>query len=204
MFEELKTKYDSVFQSITEIYKCGKNDVSIMHPFNEGKSGDTVLLIYIKTAFSVSEIGYYILKIFKDPKKAEAESSKTISVGTDNNMEHISIPTIRYQGSNYYLYDVAGEELFHATSLDKTDEYALANRIESFSKYLLDEWNSKMTSFESTPYDLIRDWLGEELFNVDSILNKRLRNQINDELSDSFKYNDRVLPNPVYYLLSNS
>lgn len=203
MYEEIVEKYPNVFLDIAENFGCKSQDVVILKPFSEGRSGDLVLLICVKQASDVSNCGDYVLKIFSNDV-IPAEIAHTFQVDQHTQGDHILIPKLRYFSVNpsFYLYDVAGDEFLQAIAFSKLESYAITNRLEKLSTYLLSEWNRNYQVQTSTLYTLIRDWVGEARLANGSRLSERIRNQITDELTDSFRFEGDCYPNPLYYLIS--
>lgn len=196
-------KYLNIFLNIAEHFGCTTQDIVIIKPFSEGKSGDLVLLICIKQALDVSNCGEYVLKIFSDNLNTE-EIVHTLQVDQHTHGTHMLIPKLRHFDVKlgFYLYDVAGDELLQATAFSKLESHALSNRLEKLSEYLLFEWNQSFQVQTATLFALIRDWIGEKRLSNNSRISERIRNQITDELAASFCFDGKYYPNPFYYLIS--
>lgn len=205
MYERLIKQYSAIFDKLAEHFQCTSQDIVINKQFSEGKSGDVVLLICVQKAAIYSDCGSYVLKIFSSESVHE-EIGHTYMANEHTDGTHILTPTLRLFGMSppFYLYDKAGDEFMHATSLSELEPYTTASCLVLLSQNLMSEWNANPQLCQESLYSLIRNWLGEQRLEPFSRLSQRIEAQITDELAVSFRFHKRSYPNPLYYLLGDS
>lgn len=202
--QALSEVYPEICDKVASHFKCDIKDIVIRKIFGEGKSGDEVLQIVVKSAASFDKIGEYILKISKNSKDDFLkEIENTHRVYNDDQNKFIKIPhleTFSVTEPFFYVYDVAGNDLIEASKLGSLLIRKKADRLYDISYYLLTLWNTNIVSEESTIKNIIMEWLGENRLKEGSRLNNVVAKLIGDELAMCFKYDEKTLPNPIYFL----
>lgn len=196
--------YPEICDELASHFKCDLSDIVIRKKFSEGKSGDDVMQIIVKLSENYDKIGDYILKISKNSKDDFAkEIENTHKAYEANQSNYIKIPHLELFGGDntvFYVYDVAGNDLIEASKLSSLEARKKADRLHDFSYYMLSSLTLNFVSKEKTIKDIIVECLGESRLLDDSRLNRAVNTLIGDNLTMCFKYNGKILPNPIYFL----
>lgn len=203
-FQLLFNTYPNVCSKISEHFGCSNDDIVVRKEFNEGKSGDVVMQIIIKSGIDLSKNGEYILKISRSSRDDFVnEINNTYNVCIDECRGSIVIPRLEMFNINdpvFYIYDVAGNDLIETSKINQLVPRKKAERLNNILYNLLSVWNMNVIFKSTTVRDLIVECLGEKRLKETSRLNSIVNQLIGDELIMCFKHKNIVLPNPIYFL----
>lgn len=192
-----------IIRKIAEEFHCPEGKLLIGPQLSGGRSGDQVYLITVSDPPNLERAGEYILKIQKKSNKDEfdKEVNNTYSARNACSTDKIRVPTVRCFSvvSGYYVYDVAGVGAKEtATLLTQLPEKKLS-RFKDFVDASVFAWSSSFSATSASLSEIIECWLGEKRLAPGSRLAERLRKFIHDELSEAWRVNNLILPNPYYY-----
>lgn len=194
----------NVLEEVAKNFNCAVEDISEEKQFGEGKSGDLVYLVNVSKAARLEEVGEYVLKIAGNSNSDEfdQEISCTHIAAQKCLSQKIKVPTLIYFSSiySYYVYDVAGEGAKETSTLYAQKEEKKRSRLEELLAESLHAWQDSYSSTSATIQQIMQKWLGEKRLDVDSRLVGRIRKLIQDELSEGWKVDGVILPNPYYFL----
>ena len=173
-----------------------------------GESGDKVYLITVSAPANLERIGQYILKIKDESNAAEFDNeiSNTRSAKSKCISSKIKIPEVQSSSVSlgYYVYDVAGMGAKETSTLFEQIPQKKLSRFNDFIDASLFAWKENYNVTNASISQLAQSWLGKKRLSLDSRLVKRLRSYIQDELSEAWKTDSLIFPNPYYYFVCTS
>ena len=191
----------SALTKIINHFGCTEEDIEVKKIFSEGMSGNGVLYIRVVKARDSSLVGDYVLKLFESADDAISESANTFQA---KSTDHLIIPELRLFAADFYLYDTAGSIQLSSSSLAKMkDVRKMSTILGHLFHYLLSEWTPNCSTQEETVGQIIKELLGEEKLALGSRLIERIRQNITDELTPAFSFDQKAYVNPVLLLLDN-
>lgn len=194
-----------ILEEVAENFGCSVDDISEEKQFGEGKSGDLVYLINVSKTARLEEVGEYVLKIAGSGNAEEfnREISCTHIAAQKCMSQKIKIPALIHFSPNagYYVYDVAGEGAKETSTLYVQKEEKKKSRLEEFFAESLYAWQSSYSPTDATMQQMMQKWLGEKRLGVDSRLVGRIRKLIQDELSEGWRVDGAIFPNPYYFFV---
>ena len=192
-----------IIHKIAEEFHCLEEKLLTGPQLSGGKSGDQVYLITVSDPPNLEQAGEYILKIQKYSTKDEfdKEINNTYSARSACNADKIQVPTVRCFSvvSGYYVYDVAGVGAKETATLSTQVPEKKLSRFKDFVDASLFAWSNSFSTTCASLSEIVECWLEEKRLVPDSRLTGRLRKYIHDELSEAWRVNNLILPNPYYY-----
>ena len=186
-------------------FKTSEEGIEVLKEFGEGKSGSKVYLIEVIDSYEPRMNGKYVIKISLDNKDEFLnEIFNTVELGKDEeSYTGICFPEYQTAGrmddALYYIYNVAGSELNNIVNLSGSMNNS-ESVFEKISRELLLGWNDKFRNRKTTINDCIIQMLGDKSLQVNDKIEARIAHLIGDSLAPVYLYQDKVYPNPYYFL----
>lgn len=192
-----------VHRNVAEAFNCPVEALSSVNQFGDGKSGDEVHLIRVTNPANLENAGEYILKIKKASSICEfdTEINSTFSARKNCYSQKIKIPELKCFSSSigYYVYDVAGIGAKDTSTLCAQSPEKKLSRFKEIIEESFFVWSKNHSTVNASPSEMVQGWLGEKRLAHDARLAERIRGFIHDELTEAWKIEDLVLPNPYCY-----